>query len=181
MENHFSYLNPRNNHAPTAPQQHDFCRSGQRERERRRERNRERNSGKGHGTKQPLQGRGLRPESQSEGEVLRTATSAAAEAARDEERAGEEVEKGAAALSSLPYFRCALFTLLTKHDCWEAKRKLFYQMGFLTLFYYEINFQHRFAVVDVPLPSLSLPLSVGWPFSSLNPILRPAPLCMCLL
>lgn len=60
----------------------------QRKRERRRERNRERNSRKGHGTKQPLQGRGLRQESQSEGEVLRTATSAAAEAARDEERAG---------------------------------------------------------------------------------------------
>lgn len=47
-------------------------------------------------------------------------------------------------LSSLPYFRFLPFsfefTLLTKHDCWLAKRKLFYQMGFLTLFYYEINF-----------------------------------------
>jgi len=67
------------------------------------------------------------------------------------------------------------FTLLTKHDCWEAKRKLFYQMGFLTLFYYEINFQHRFAVVDVP-PPISQPPGLAIfqyhsprPFSQFSP------------
>lgn len=47
-------------------------------------------------------------------------------------------------------------------------------MGFLTLFYYEINFQHRFAVVDVPLPSLSLPLSVGFAIFQFKPHFAPS-------
>jgi len=85
----------------------------QRARTRERKGERER---KGHCRKQPLQGAWLRGESQSEGKVLQAEASTAAEASKSMKRGcGEggvpqdESKKKAGELSSLPYFRHALF------------------------------------------------------------------------